>query len=115
MSDNKLKYPVCGGGRIWGTDEPVPDSIAAKMDRGHFAEVSETIDDAASESDGDDGGGDGGEGAAVEEWYDSSTVATVLDGVGDDPVRAQYAIARELERPKPRDGILNPLTAMIGG
>ena len=116
MSENLLKYPVCGAGRIWGQNEAVPDSVAAKMDREHFAEVSETIDDAAGESDdAGDGGGDGGEGDSLEEWYDSSTVATVLDGVGEDPVRAQFAIARELERAKPRDGVLNPLTALIGG
>ena len=138
MSENMLKYPVCGGGRIWGTNEPVPDAIAAQMDRAHFESVSDTIDEAVAAATitggdtidgggvsvgggtitGDDtitGGGEGGEGGAVEEWYDSSTVATVLDGVNGDPVRAQFAIARELERPKPRDGVVTPLTALIGG
>lgn len=94
---------VSAAGRLWHPGEPITSARALdRIEEARLVRLDAEPD--STEVDRDDGEG----------WYNFRTVKTVLDGVGQDPDRAAYAWARELERDKNRQraGVLQGLLAV---
>ncbi len=102
-----VKTHVACNGVTLVPGEPITEEQEAMIGDYHVVEIDGPADAGTVET--GDQSGDEDQVPYDASWYVGDTIETVIKSVGDDPERAEFAVAAEQVREKPRAGVFEAL------
>lgn len=93
-----VNKPVSAAGKVWKPREVLSERAARGIDPEHLVALADEPDPNGPDA-----------------WYDGRTIKSVVSSVGGDPDRAEFALARERERPEDRQraGVFEALIPLV--